>query len=122
MDVPSRTPGNDFTEVCSKTLWGFLRGEREAILEIASAKGMLGIGVLFVLSAALAREYDGADLLAEPWHLVLPLAASLTTSFLLFSLLFGVGKARGIGSVPFGRAYLRFLGAYWMTAPQAWDV
>ncbi|HQU43390.1 MAG TPA: hypothetical protein PK867_11305 [Pirellulales bacterium] len=42
------------------------------------------------------------------------------TSFLLFSLLFGVGKARGIGPVPFVRTYLRFLGLYWMTAPLAW--
>lgn len=120
MDAPSRCSRDDFTEVCAKTLWRFLRGEREAILEIAPAKGMLNIGVLFVLSATLAREYDGVDLLAEPWHLLLPLAASLITSFLLFSLLFGVGEARGIGSVPFGPTYLRFLGLYWMTAPLAW--
>lgn len=103
-----------------RTLWNFWRGDREAILSIASAKGVLGIGALFVLSAALAREYDGADLLAEPWHLAVPFVASLGTSLLLFCLLYGVGKLRGIGDVPFGRTYLRFLGIYWCTAPLAW--
>ncbi|HET6881577.1 MAG TPA: hypothetical protein VFI31_15545 [Pirellulales bacterium] len=104
----------------TRTFWSFLRGDNEAILRLASADRMLGIGLLFVLSAALAREYDGVDLLAEPWHFVLPLAASLGTSFVLFCLLFGVGKARRMDHVPFGRAYLRFLTLYWMTAPLAW--
>lgn len=111
--------GSD-TQVGIRTLWNFWRGDSEAILAIASAKGVLGIGALFVLSAALAREYDGADLLAEPWHLVVPFVASLATSLLLFCLLYGVGKLRGIGAVPFGRTYLRFLGLYWCTAPLAW--
>jgi hypothetical protein len=31
-----------------------------------------------------------------------------------------MGKLRGIGSAPFGRSYLRFLGLYWITAPLAW--
>jgi hypothetical protein len=118
-EITATTPRS--TSVLSAgTVLSFLRGDREAIVTIASARGALGIGALFVVSAALAREYDGVDLLAEPWHLVLPLAASLATSFLLYSLLYGVGKARGIGKVPFGRTYLRFLGLYWMTAPLAW--
>lgn len=107
-------------QVGIRTLCNFWRGDREEILRIASAKGVLGIGALFVLSAALAREYDGADLLAEPWHLAVPFVASLGTSLLLFCLLYGVGKLRGIGDVPFGRTYLRFLGLYWCTAPLAW--
>lgn len=103
-----------------RTLAMFLLGNWHAILDIASARRVLGVGFLFVLSAALAREYDGADLLAEPWRLMLPLAASLGTSLLLFALVFAVGEARGIGDVPFGRTYLRFLALYWMTAPLAW--
>jgi len=35
------------------------------------------------LLPAFAREYDGEDLLHEPWHLLLPLVASLATSFIL---------------------------------------
>jgi hypothetical protein len=112
---------NHGTEVVGiHTLGRFLYGDRDAILALASTKGLLGIGLMFVLSAALAREYDGADLLAEPRLLVLPAVASLATSFLLFCLVFDVATQRGIGNVAFGPAYLRFLGLYWMTAPLAW--
>lgn len=120
MSEPSVAVADLTDELSVKTVCRFLCGDRLAILTIARGGGALGIGALFVLSAALAREYDGADLLAEPWHLVVPFAASLGTSFLLFCLLFAVGKARRMGSVPFGRTYLRFLGLYWMTAPLAW--
>lgn len=117
---PTQTPHDAAPSVDIHTVAKFLLGDREAILALASAPGLLGIGVLFVFSAALAREYDGVYFLAEPWHLALPLAASLGTSFLLFCLLFCAGKRQGIGAVPFGRCYLRFLGLYWMTAPLAW--
>ncbi|HEV3021490.1 MAG TPA: hypothetical protein VGX76_03460, partial [Pirellulales bacterium] len=40
------------------TLWRFLRGDHDAILSVASARGALRLGLLFVVSAALAREYD----------------------------------------------------------------
>lgn len=120
MSGVSQTLSDGYMPVGIRALWKFWRGDREAMLAIASARGVLGIGALFVLSAALAREYDGADLLAEPWHLAVPFAASVGTSLLLFSLVYGVGKLRGIGAVPFGRTYLRFLGVYWCTAPLAW--
>ena len=43
--------------------------------------------MLFVISAGFAREYDGEDLLHQPWHVLLPLVTSLITSLLLFVLL-----------------------------------
>jgi hypothetical protein len=73
-----------------------------------------------VLSAGFAREYDGEDLSAEPWHLLIPFAASLATSFLLFACTYAAARRRGDAAAPFGRLYLRFLGLYWMTAPLAW--
>ena len=44
------------------------------------------IGLLFVLAAGVAREYDGEDLWHEPWHVLLPLGASLATSLVLYLL------------------------------------
>src|SRR5206468_2426101 len=74
----------------------------------------------FVLSAGLAREYDGEDLLAEPWHLAIPLGASLASSFLLFAVAYVVAVFRGAPCEPFYGRYLYFLGLFWMTAPLAW--
>ena len=102
------------------TLLRFLVGERQAILRIAETPAAVGFGLLLVLSAAFAREYDGEDLMHAPWHLVLPAAASLITSALLFSLVRLVSwRTRPEWSAVPG-AYRSFLGVYWMTAPLAW--
>lgn len=66
------------------TLVRYLSGSRPAILALATHPSSLFVGMLFVFSAGLAREYDGEDLLHEPWHLLIPFAASLATSFVLF--------------------------------------
>jgi hypothetical protein len=92
-----------------RTLLRYLIGDRQAILDLAASRWTLVLGVLFVLSAALAREYDGQDLLHEPWHLLLPLGASLAASALLFAVVWGRF-----------RYYPAFLGLFWMTAPLAW--
>src|SRR5262249_40492318 len=62
------------------TLFSYLVGNRSAILRIATTRGTLLLGALLVLSAGFAREYDQADLLHEPWRLLIPFAASLATS------------------------------------------
>lgn len=101
-----------------KTLLQFLMGRREAILEVATNRQALGIGLLFVLSAALARDYDGADLLAEPWHLLIPLIASTLAARVFWGLLcyvHGTGPNSG-PHVPF----TSLLSLFWMTAPLAW--
>jgi hypothetical protein len=94
--------------------------DRQAILEIASDRRALLIGFLFVLSAGFAREYDGEDLLHEPWHLLIPIAASLAASFVLFLLSFGIVKNKSNAAPAFAVAYRSFLGLFWMTAPLAW--
>jgi hypothetical protein len=103
------------------TLVRYLLGGREAILAIAGNRHALWIGLLFVLSAGFAREYDGEDLWNEPWHLALPLAASLVSSAVLFGLAYGVAVCKGGAKRgdTFG-CYLTFLGLFWMTAPLAW--
>jgi hypothetical protein len=103
-----------------RTLLGYLIGRRQAILDIAGDGRALILGFLFVLSAGLAREYDGADLVHEPWHLLIPIAASLGTSFLLFCITFGVFRTKQMGAPPFLTSYKMFLSLFWMTAPLAW--
>jgi hypothetical protein len=92
-----------------RTLLRYLTGDRQAVLDLAASRWTLAVGFLFVLSAALAREYDGKDLLHEPWHLLLPLGASLIASAVLFAVAWGRP-----------RHYPAFLGLFWMTAPLAW--
>src|SRR5688500_10981748 len=102
------------------TILKYLLGSRDAIERIAACRQAPWLGFLLVFSAALAREYDGQDLLHEPWPLLLPLAASLGTSFVLYVLLRVVGWVRSAGWNPFWSGYWSSLGLYWMTAPLAW--
>jgi hypothetical protein len=102
------------------TLGKYLLGNGEAILRIAASRNAVWLGLLFVISAGFAREYDGEYLLAEPWHLALPFVASLGTSFLLFSLLWLLARGRSRAGVSFFAGYRSFLGLYWLTAPLAW--
>jgi hypothetical protein len=102
------------------TLLRYLIGDRQAILDIAASRKALWVGLLFVISAGFAREYDGEDLQREPWHVLIPLAASVVSSFLLFVVTFW----RVIDTDPqrpgFLSAYRSFLTLFWMTAPLAW--
>jgi hypothetical protein len=101
------------------TIAKYLIGQRQAILQVANTPHALWLGLLFVLSAGFAREYDGEDLLREPWHLLLPLGASLATATLLFGLLWLVFEGwKTFEST--AKAYRSFLALYWMTAPLAW--
>ena len=102
------------------TLVRFLMGNRSAILDVAASPQALVLSGVLVLSAGFAREYDGEDLLHEPWHLLIPHGASLLTSFLLYLLvrLTGIGKAQQLPM--FFRGFPMFLRLYWMTAPLAW--
>jgi hypothetical protein len=101
------------------TILRFLIGQRQAILDIAASRSAIWLGLLFVLSAGFAREYDGEDLWHEPWHLLLPLAASLVTSTILFIIMWLA--LHGWRTLPNEwRTYQSFVTLYWMTAPLAW--
>lgn len=101
------------------TIAKYLIGDRGAIEQIAGNRWSIWIGLLLVLSAGFAREYDGEDLLNEPWHLLLPLGASLATATVLYGLLWLV--LRGWKTYPTeGASYGEFLALYWTTAPLAW--
>src|SRR5439155_26698401 len=103
-----------------RTLLRYLIGDWQAILDIAADRRAFWVGLLFVLSAGFAREYDGEDLWHEPWHLLIPLAASLVSSFVLFTICF-VRVANNDPDRPsFFAGYRSFLTLFWMTAPLAW--
>ncbi len=107
-----------------RTLFGYLLGRADAARLVATHPRALWIGLVFVLAAGFAREYDGEDLLRDPWHLALPLVASAVTSFVLYLLLRIVsspnraedptGEPRG-----FLDGYPALLRLYWWTAPLA---
>lgn len=98
----------------------FLFGSREAILRVARSRQALWLGLAFVLSAGFAREYDGADLWHEPWHLALPLVASLGTSLILWTIVFLTAANRGLEKMDYWSGYRTLLTYYWLTAPLAW--
>ncbi len=103
-----------------RTLVLYLVGSRQAIFDIASDRHGLWVGLLLVLSAGLARDYDGADLLHEPWHLLIPVGASLAASFLLFLAAWGRFLYLAQDRPMFFASYRAFLSLFWMTAPLAW--
>src|SRR5688572_7328691 len=95
-----------------RTWLKFLVGDRESILRIARDRAAIWIGLLFVLSAGFAREYDGEDLLREPWHALIPIPASLLISFMLFVPFWArMERAR---RPALGSAYRAFLTLFWM--------
>lgn len=109
----------------ASTLPLYLVGDRRAILDVARSPWSVLIGVLFVMSAGLAREYDGEYLLLEPWHALRPLGASLASGTLLFIIVHLAAIIRGDSAganerPPLHRAYVSWMGLFWMTAPMAW--
>jgi hypothetical protein len=102
------------------TLLRYLIGERSGTLTLAGHPRTWLIGLVFVLSASFAREYDGEDLLHEPWYLMLPFGASLLSSLALFGVLYLPSRLARADVPPFVTAYRAFLGLFWMTAPLAW--
>ena len=103
-----------------RTLGKYLVGDRRAILEVARSRDAIWIGFLLVISATLAREYDTHDLRSQPWHLLVPLGASLAMSTLLYALLHLRMMIRREPQPTILHGYRTFLALFWMTAPLAW--
>jgi len=116
---PDTKAASSVDTITPLTIARFLVGDREAIERIARSRNAIWLGMVFVLSAGFAREYDGESLLHEPWHVLLPLAASIATSLILFVMISFVGMMRG-REIRILSLYPRFLGLFWMTAPLAW--
>src|SRR5436305_1864048 len=66
--------------VSTGTLIRFLFGSRRAILTLASQSNTVWLGLIFVLSAGFAREYDRTYLPDNLWVIALPMLAVAGTS------------------------------------------
>jgi hypothetical protein len=103
------------------TPFHYLVGHEDAAREIAASPRLgVVVGLLFVASAALAREYDGQYLVTEPEHLVLPFVASLGAASVMFVMLWLALLRRGGPRPPFLSIYARWLALFLWTAPLAW--
>lgn len=95
----------------------YLIGRRSGIEEIARCPAAVWLGFAFVLLAGVARDYDGEDLVARPYWLIVPFVASSATSLLLYGLAVVVARPKP----PLKRvSYRAILSLYWLTAPMAW--
>ncbi len=103
-----------------QTLIEFLCFRGRAIRSVALSSTATWVGCLLVLTAGLAREYDGEYLLAEPWHLLLPLAASLVGCGALTLLVWILTLLAKPPRLSLAKTFLALLNVYWMTAPMAW--
>ena len=95
-----------------------LFGHRAAIERIAATRHAWVVGVLLVLSAGIARNYDHLDLRREAEWFIGPFAASLVSIFFIFRWLAGPLKLRAVGG--YWRQQASFLTLAWLTAPCAW--
>lgn len=98
----------------------YLVGHAGAIRRIAADRTVLLLGAFLVLSASLARNYDGAYLGRESHVLAHGLVVSVANAALIFFLLYAVARARKVPAPPAWGGFLSFLGLFWMTSPMAW--
>ncbi len=98
-----------------------LVGNRRAILALWRDRWALVVGALLVLSASLARNYDGHDLVREWTVFTHGFAASIVNAFLMYGMMYAVAMRKETPERGrFWSGYLSFLGVFWMTAPMAW--
>lgn len=95
-------------------------GDRAAILRLTGDSRSLWIGLALLLTAGMAREYDREDLLAEPWHLLLPPVVSLGMTLVLFLWLRIVALRRWDVRPPWILGFRALLIGFWLQAPMAW--
>lgn len=98
----------------------FLIGSRSAILELASWRWTLLLGLVLVATAGVARHYDDHSGLSGIAWLLGPIIISAFSSLIVF---FAAEAALGFSAAhgkSLARGYLAFLGLFWMTAPCAW--
>src|SRR5262249_5601698 len=75
------------------------------------------VGLALLPSAALARCYASRDLRAQPWHLLLPLAASLVLSLALCGVLYARLAVGQVEAPPFPAGHRSLLGLFLLPAP-----
>lgn len=99
----------------------YLLGNREAIRKVCSSRWSLWVGIVFIATAVVARNYDHAAIHLSPKRMAMPYVMALVSSCWIFLVLWSaLREGRLQGRVPFSHQYRSFLGAFVMTAPLAW--
>lgn len=102
------------------TLVRYLLFDPGVVDDIARSRWSIVVGGMLVIAGGFARHYDASDLLHQPWLVVRPMLASIVVSasiFMVVHCVTAVRMRRERGRPPLLRAYLSFLGLFWMTAP-----
>lgn len=103
--------------ITPKTIVLFLVGNRSAIEKIADCKWSLLLGLLFIVSAGLARNYDHHILTREFLWIGGPVGMSLFSSIFIFGFIKIFGRLRSDETY---QNFLPFLRCFVTTAPLAW--
>lgn len=120
-EVPARiSVPSDGADVTVGRLIQFLLGSRVAIATFASRRDTLWLGLVFVISAGLIREYHQGSWIQKPWLIATPLIWATVFTLLLFPLVTIVARQRGAIVENYWARCRVFLGLVWMTAPLAW--
>lgn len=94
--------------------------DHQAIAAIAADSSAPLAGLILVISAGIARNHAGHDLIRQPWRILTPVAASLLTAGVLFAFIQLRLWLNASPVVPWLSGAWSFLGVYWATAPLAW--
>ena len=113
-----------------KTVVQYLLGSEQAIREVARQKSSLWVGIVLVLTAGIAREYDQAYFFAEPHKFFEPLLISFFSAIVIFLFIFPLNvsthppgftiKPGESIERPAWITFRQFLSLFWMMAPIAW--
>jgi hypothetical protein len=95
-------------------------GDREAIKRLATSPASLPVGALLVISASIARNHDGAWLIAEWPNLTHGLVVSTINALVLYSLFFAMATVKKLSRPSFAGGLVPFLALFWLTSPMAW--
>lgn len=101
-----------------KTIGKFLIGNREAVKTVASSAKTILLGLLFIVSAGLARNYDHHLLREELLWIGGPIGMALFSSIFIYTFLKIFGRIPSTDK-PYSN-FTGFFACFTMTAPLAW--
>jgi len=106
------------TQECMRPLdpFLFLIGHRGAIQRIAGTWWSLLVGLILVITAGIARNYDHLSMTSTVEWWLGPIVASLMSCIVVSA----IGLGRYFRGKTYWMSWLTFLSCYWMTAPCAW--
>jgi hypothetical protein len=109
---------NEPARLSIKTIGQFLIGNREAVKTVASSPKAIRLGLLFIVSAGLARNYDHHLLLQEPLWIGGPIGMVIFSSLFIYFFIEFFGRFPKTKTP--ASNFIGFFICFTMTAPLAW--